>query len=69
VTPAEFRDARQRLGLTGVALAALLRVDDRTIRRWELGERAVPGPVVVLVSILESSPECRAAVEKFAQTR
>jgi hypothetical protein len=49
-TPAQLRAARQRLGLSADGLARMVRVEDgRTVRRWEAGERHIPGPVTVLL--------------------
>ena len=44
MTPAEFKGARADAGLpTQQAAAIALESDLRTVRRWENGERAVPG--------------------------
>lgn len=49
-TPAALRAAREALGLSADGLAKMVRVDDgRTVRRWESGEREIPGPVSVLL--------------------
>jgi transcriptional regulator with XRE-family HTH domain len=49
-TATDFRAAREVLGLSADALARMLNVDDgRTIRRWEAGERELPGPVIVMM--------------------
>jgi hypothetical protein len=49
-TPAELKAARHALGFSADGLARMLRVDDgRTVRRWEAGEREIPGPVIVLM--------------------
>lgn len=46
---------RARLGLSQSGFARLVRVSDlRTVRRWERAEIAVPGPVLVLLELLES---------------
>lgn len=42
----EFRDALDALGLSQLAAAKALEVDARTVRRWALGERDIPGPVI-----------------------
>ena len=42
MTPSDFRAALDRLGLTLVGAARVVGVDDRTVRRWANGERAVP---------------------------
>jgi len=55
MTPADLLAARKRLGLTQGQLAQALRLQppgDRTVRFWEKGERAIPGPVVVAVEMM-----------------
>ncbi len=48
-TPAELRAARNFLGLSAEGLARMLGVEDgRTVRRWEAGERELPGWVSVM---------------------
>jgi DNA-binding transcriptional regulator YiaG len=55
MTPNEFKAIRQRAGLTQSGLAARLRVSDlRTIRKWEAGERAISGPVSLLMELLDA---------------
>lgn len=52
---ATFHAIRTRAGLTQNELARLLRIEDsRTIRRWEQGERAVSGPVSLLMEMLDA---------------
>jgi len=52
----EFREARRKLGFSQKQLATLLKVaSDRTVRRWEAGEKDIPGPVVVLMNWLLSN--------------
>jgi DNA-binding transcriptional regulator YiaG len=46
MTPNEYREAIERLGLSQIAAARLLGVDARTSRRWASGERDVPPPAV-----------------------
>jgi transcriptional regulator with XRE-family HTH domain len=54
MTPERFRAIRQRAGLSQARLAALLRLSDgRTIRRYETGERSIPGPVSLLMEMLD----------------
>jgi DNA-binding transcriptional regulator YiaG len=54
MTPATFKAIRQRKGLSARKLADLLRIeDDRTIRRWEAGERKISGPVTLLMEMLD----------------
>lgn len=60
MTPAELKSARHRLGLSAEAFARLVRVESgRTVRRWEAGERDIPGPVTVVVELLLQSSEVR----------
>jgi transcriptional regulator with XRE-family HTH domain len=64
MTNAEFRKAREYLGLSLRAMAVALRVSsEKTIRRWEELDpnkptRRVPGPVAELVEHWLDSPEC-----------
>ena len=53
----QFRQAREVLGMTQTELAHKVGVKpgkhmDRTVRRWEKGERKVPGSVAALVEML-----------------
>lgn len=47
MTPDAFKAALAALGLSQLAAAKALDVDERTVRRWACGERAIPGPVRV----------------------
>lgn len=50
MTPRQFRKIRTRLGLSQSEMARKLRLGKqgaRTVRRWELNETPVPGPVSV----------------------
>jgi len=44
MSPDEYREAIERLGLSQNGAARLLGVDERTSRRWALGERDIPPP-------------------------
>lgn len=60
MTPAELKSARHALGLSAEGFARLVRVESgRTIRRWEAGERDIPGPVTLVVELLQESAEAR----------
>jgi DNA-binding transcriptional regulator YiaG len=44
MTSDEYRETIEKLGLTQNGAARLLGVDERTSRRWALGERDIPPP-------------------------
>ncbi len=46
MTPDEYRESIEVLGLSQIAAARLLGVDARTSRRWASGEREIPPPAV-----------------------
>jgi DNA-binding transcriptional regulator YiaG len=46
MTPVEYREVIEWLGLSQIEAARLLGVDARTSRRWALGERDIPPPAV-----------------------
>ena len=50
MTPSEFKTSRKALGLSAQRCAMLFKISDgRTVRRWESGERDIPGPAKVLM--------------------
>ena len=54
MTRFEFKSIRHGLDISTQVMAHLLRVSDgRTVRRWESGERDIPGPAQVLMRLLE----------------
>lgn len=60
MTPAELKSARQALGLSAEGFARMVRVESgRTVRRWESGERDIPGPVIVIVELAKDCPQAR----------
>lgn len=52
MSPAEFRAAREHLGLSTAEMARLLEVTVRAVQMWEHGDRAVPGPVRVALRFM-----------------
>jgi DNA-binding transcriptional regulator YiaG len=63
--PDELKDARDRLGLSQNELARVLGVEsNRTVRRWELGERDIPGSVELAVGLLTGDITKRAALAR-----
>jgi DNA-binding transcriptional regulator YiaG len=60
VTPADLKAARHTLGLSAEGFARVVQVESgRTVRRWEAGDRDIPGPVKVLTKLLLDSPTVR----------
>lgn len=60
MTPDDFREARRKLGLTASKLATALELGadgGRTVRRWEHGERGIPGPVAVALRYMLAERE------------
>ena len=53
MTPEEFKEAQNRLGLTNEQAAAALRVSVRTVEKWRQGSRSIPGPTEVVIELLE----------------
>ena len=52
MTPADLKSLRKQLGLSQAELAEALQVQsDRTVRKWEAGERDIPGPAQVLLRL------------------
>lgn len=56
MTPEQFKDARETMGLSARGMAKALDMPgdwaDRTIRKWERGDHPVPGPVAKLVRFM-----------------
>ncbi len=57
MTPPQFREAIEALGLTQEKAAMLVGASPRTARKWVLGEARVPGSVAVLLRLLLARPE------------
>jgi len=58
MTNRQFRSIRHQTGLSTARFANLLRMGKqagRTVRRWESGESAIPGCVVLLCDLLRLS--------------
>ena len=52
MSPADFQEVRQALGLTNRALARRLAVRPRTVYRWQAGRHAIPGPAAAAMRLL-----------------
>jgi len=51
MSPNQFRAALGRLELSQKEAARLLGADERTTRRWALGERTIPEAVAILLNL------------------
>lgn len=69
MTPNQFRNALDRLGLSQAGAAALVGADPRTGRRWALGERAVPECVAILLRLLVARKITRDDIEAARRAR
>lgn len=57
MTPDEFKAARMRLGMSQNDMADFLGIaSDRTVRRWEEGEKDIPGPVLLVLELIFNVP-------------
>lgn len=52
MTPDQIQAALNNLGLTQQQAARLFRHDERTMRRWVLGERGIPQGIAILLQLL-----------------
>ena len=63
MTPSEFTEARQALGLKRSELARLFETTDRTVRAWENDAdtkwRAIPFAVAMLLRLAVKYPKVR----------
>jgi DNA-binding transcriptional regulator YiaG len=58
--PEELRAARHKLNLSAESLAQIVGVESgRTVRRWEAGDREIPGSVAILVKLMLDHPQVR----------
>jgi DNA-binding transcriptional regulator YiaG len=69
VSADEFRAAIAALGMSQRQAAAALEVDERTARKWALGERAIPGPVRVALRCMAAIRDAAGHVEKQVAKR
>jgi DNA-binding transcriptional regulator YiaG len=60
MTPEEFKEARNRFGLSQNDIARIFDLgSDRIVRRWEEGEKELPGSVKLLMEIVVNFPSVR----------
>jgi DNA-binding transcriptional regulator YiaG len=60
MTPSQLKSARHTLGLSAEEFASLVGIESgATVRRWESGDRNIPGPVIVLTWLLIELPAVR----------
>jgi len=51
MTTTTLRDTLAEFGFSQVRFAQLMRVNDRTVRKWLAGGHAVPGPVIAWIEL------------------
>jgi hypothetical protein len=67
-SPEALKAARHALDLSADGLARMLRVDDgRSIRRWEAGDSAIPGPVTVVLETAMNYLAKRAMIARLLE--
>lgn len=54
MTADDFRAALERLEISQRGFARAAQVDERTVRKWVLGESPVPGLVALTIALLEA---------------
>ena len=54
MTPDQFRTALEAAGLSYAAASRLFGHDERTVRKWAMGEAAMAPTAAILVRLLES---------------
>lgn len=60
MTPAELKAARHALGLSAERFARMVRVQSgRTVRKWEAGDRDIPGPITAILDLADAVPAAR----------
>jgi hypothetical protein len=52
MTPTQYRTAIAKLGLSQRGAAAFLKIDERTSRRWALGESPIPEGYAMLLRLM-----------------
>jgi transcriptional regulator with XRE-family HTH domain len=57
MTSDHFRARLTALNLSQQAFGRLARVDPRTVQRWALGERGIPGTVETILDLLDAAAE------------
>ena len=69
MTPDQLRTFRKSLGLSQAEFARAVGVSsDRTVRKWEDGERDIPGPVEALSDLAATIPAVGRELRRRAAT-
>jgi DNA-binding transcriptional regulator YiaG len=68
MTPADLRQARNRLGLTQGELAARLGVARVSVTRWETGERRLPSMLILALKELDREHDVMSP-QDFSQSK
>ncbi len=62
----EIRQVRERLGVSQAVFAYMLRVNPRTLQRWEQGQNKPNDQAVVLIKLVEEHPEVLRHLESMS---
>jgi DNA-binding transcriptional regulator YiaG len=68
MTPQQYSAAIKQLGLSQRRAALLLGVNDRTSRRWALGEAQIREPVAILLRLMLVGKITMADIEAIPKT-
>ena len=52
MTPAEIKTWRECAGISSTQLAEILKVETRSLNRWEAGTNPIPGPVLEAIQAI-----------------
>lgn len=66
MTAVQFRSALDRLALSQLGAARLFQSNDRTVRRWAIGERSVPIGIAIVLRLMVSGKIAVKDVERAA---
>ncbi len=68
MTAEEFKARRKKLFPTQALAARALGVTQGAVAHWEMGIRAIPGPIKLLLDSLEKNPEAVNAIVNKSRT-
>ena len=63
MTAKQFRAALDRLNISQLGAAKLFQSNERTVRRWAIGERSVPATVAIMLKLMVAGKITAADIE------